>query len=214
MNARTLDVAALAALERAIGSALSMDPRARQALAPLAGRVLRIEVNVPRTEIHVLPQIDCIRLAAHHEGAIDCSVSGAASDFIALALAEDKPGALVNGNLRVSGDSALLLELERALAGLDVDWEQRLALVLGDVAAHQIGRALRGTAQFGRRARDSFERHVEEFIHEEARLAPPRAEIEDFFADLRALSARADRLEAATRRLARRLRARGPAAGV
>jgi ubiquinone biosynthesis protein UbiJ len=207
MSARTLDAAALAALERAIGAALSMDPHTQRALAPLAGKVLRVELRVPQSEIFVLPQAGGVRLAAHHEGAVDCTVSGAASDFVALALAADKPAALVNGDLRVAGDSALLLDLEKALAGLDVDWEQRLSLVIGESAAHQLGRALRGSARLGQRARTRFEQHVEEFIHEEARLAPPRAEVEDFFSDLRALAARADRLEAGVRRLARRSRA-------
>ena len=206
--AGTLDIAALAALERAIGAALEMDPHTQRLLAPLAGRALMVEISVPERRIYVLPQASGIRLAAHYEGSVDCSVCGPASDFVALALAADKPGALVNGNLRIGGDSALLLDLEKALSGLDVDWEQRIALALGDVPAHQIGRALRGGARMGQRARDAFERHLEEFIHEEARLAPPRAEVEDFLADLRALASRADRLEAATRRLARRLRAR------
>ena len=208
MSAHTVDIAALAALEQAVAAALSMDPHTRQMLSSLAGRVLRVEVTVPGITVYVLPQAEGIRLASHHEGSVACSVSGAASDFVALVLAEDKPGALINGNLRIGGDSSLLLELEKALSGLDVDWEERIALVLGEAPAHQIGRAVRGGVRAGRRARDAFERHLEEFIHEEARLAPPRAEVEDFFADLRALASRTDRLEASLRRVARRVRAR------
>jgi ubiquinone biosynthesis protein UbiJ len=77
--------------------------------------------------------------------------------------------------------------------------------VLGDVAAHQLGRAARGSARWGRRAHDALLRHVEEFIHEEARLAPPRLEVEDFLADLRATAQRGERLEAGIRRLGRRI---------
>ena len=39
----------------------------------------------------------------------------------------------------------------------------------------------------------------------QARLAPPRAEVEDFFADLRALANRSARLEVGLRRLGRRV---------
>ena len=211
MSVGTLDVAALAALERAITSALALDPRAREALVPLHGRTLKIELSTPRIDVFVTPQPDSVRLASHHEGSVHCSVSGAGSDFVALALAADKPAALVNGELRVGGDSTLLLELQRIFAGLEIDWEQRLSVVIGDAAAHQVGRALRGGARFGARARTRLEQHIEEFIHEEARLAPPRAEVEDFLADLRALAARTERLEAATRRLARRIHAAGQA---
>lgn len=213
MSASTADVAALAALERAINTALSMDTLTRARIGSLAGKVLRLQVTVPSLEVFVLPGEQGLRLAAHCEGPADCTVSGAASDFVALATAADKPGALVNGNLRVGGDSALLLELEQALRALDVDWEQRLALLLGDAPAHQLGRAVRGAARFGRTARDAFERHLEEFIHEEARLAPSRLEVEDFLADLRNLAGRAERLEAGLRRLSRRLAARATPRG-
>jgi ubiquinone biosynthesis accessory factor UbiJ len=201
--------AGLATLERAINGALSLDARTQARLAALAGQVLRIEVTVPALEVFVLPGTEGLRLAGYFETRPDCAVSGAASDFVALLAATDKPSALVNGNLRVSGDSSLLLELQAALAELDLDWEQRLASILGEVPAHQLGRAARSSARFGRDARDTLLRHVEEFIHEEARLAPPRLEVEDFFADLRALANRSERLEATTRRLARRVQARG-----
>lgn len=208
MSTSTLDVAALAALERAANAALSMDAQTRARVRALAGRVLCVEVTVPRLRVYVVPGEAGVRLATHHEAPADCTVSGAASDFVALATATDKAGALVNGKLQVSGDSALLLAVEQALHDLDVDWEQRIALLLGEAPAHQLGRALRGTARFGRNARDAFERHLEEFIHEEARLAPSRLEVEDFLADLRALAERTERLEAGLRRLSRRLHAR------
>ncbi len=207
MNARvsSLNTAALAALERAVNTALGMDSRTRQAIGDLAGKVLKIEITVPELCAYVLPGLEGVRLAGQHEERPDCTVSGATSDFIALLMAADKAAALVNGKLKVSGDSSLLLGLEKALSALDLDWEQRLATLVGDVPAHQLGRFARGSAEFGSRARGSFERHLEEFIHEEARLAPPRAEVEDFFADVRALASRVARLEAGIRRLGRRM---------
>lgn len=205
MSNSTLEVAALAALERAINTALSMDAQTRERVGALTGKVLRVKVTVPSLEAWVMPLESGVRLATHHEGPADCTVSGAASDFVALATATDKAGALVNGELQVSGDSALLLTVEQALHELDVDWEQRLAVLLGEAPAHQLGRAFRGTARFGRNARSAFERHLEEFIHEEARLAPSRLEVEDFLSDLRAMADRTERLEAGLRRLSRRM---------
>ena len=51
----------------------------------------------------------------------------------------------------------------------------------------------------------SLGRQLEEFIHEEARLSPPRLELEDFYKDVQALGLRVDRLESRTRRLRKRL---------
>jgi len=204
-GASTLNIAALAALERAINAALGMDAATREQVSALAGKVFCIDCSVPPVRAYVAPGAGSVRLYSHYEGAVSCTVSGAGSDFVALLGAADKASALVNGNLRISGDSAPLLALEKALGKLDLDWEQRLALVLGDAAAHQLGRAARGSARWGRRAHDTLLRHVEEFIHEEARLAPPRLEVEDFLADLRATAQRGERLEAGIRRLGRRI---------
>jgi ubiquinone biosynthesis protein UbiJ len=208
-RASTLNATALAALERAINGALEMDGLTAARIAGFEGKVFGIHCSVPVLDVFVVPGSGGIRLLGHYEGRTDCSVSGAASDFVALLSAPDKASALVNGALRIAGDSAPLLELQKALGALDLDWEQRLGVLLGDIPAHQIGRAVRGSLRWGRASHDALLRHVEEFIHEEARLAPPRLEVEDFFHDLRILAQDTDRLQASARRVARRISALG-----
>ena len=46
---------------------------------------------------------------------------------------------------------------------------------------------------------------LEEFIHEEARLSPPRLEVEDFYADVQALGQRVERLQSRLARLRKRI---------
>ena len=48
-------------------------------------------------------------------------------------------------------------------------------------------------------------RQLEEFVHEEARLSPPRLEVEDFYRDLQELGLRVDRLQSRAERLQLRL---------
>jgi ubiquinone biosynthesis protein UbiJ len=76
---------------------------------------------------------------------------------------------------------------------------------LGDVAGHRLAEVLRGVFRFGRNAGRSLTRQLEEFVHEEARLTPPRAELEDFYRDVQALGLAADRLEARLERARARL---------
>ena len=130
---------------------------------------------------------------------------GVASDFAELATARDPAASLINGRLELHGDSAPLLELQKILAGLEVDWEAPLVDTLGDVAGHQLAQLLRGAWGWGRQASNSLGRQLEEFIHEEARLSPPRLELEDFYKDVQALGLQVDRLESRTRRLRKRL---------
>jgi ubiquinone biosynthesis protein UbiJ len=76
---------------------------------------------------------------------------------------------------------------------------------LGDVAGHQLANLLRGLFRFGRDAGRSLERQLAEYIHEEARLAPPRAELDDFYGDVQALTVAVDRLASRLQRARARL---------
>jgi ubiquinone biosynthesis protein UbiJ len=132
----------------------------------------------------------------HYEGAATTQVRGYPSDFVELLTADDAGSALINGKITLKGDSASLLELQAILHNLDLDWEAELAKVVGDIPAHQIGEAVRTGLQWGRQTHNSLTRQIEEYIHEEGRLLPPRAEIEDFFTDVSKLKDDSDRLAA------------------
>jgi ubiquinone biosynthesis protein UbiJ len=64
---------------------------------------------------------------------------------------------------------------------------------------------LRNAFVWGRQASASLSRQLDEFIHEEARLSPPRLEVEDFYRDVHELELRVDRLQSRTERLRQRL---------
>jgi len=64
---------------------------------------------------------------------------------------------------------------------------------------------LRGAYSWSRQASSGLERQLEEFIHEEARLSPPRLELEDFYSDVQQLGLRVERLESRTQRLRKRM---------
>ena len=141
----------------------------------------------------------------YYDGPVTTSVRGSASDFAELATAKDPTAALINGALELSGDSAPLIELQKVIARLEIDWEAPLVNTLGDVAGHQLAELLRGAYKWGRQASSGLGRQLEEFIHEEARLSPPRLELEDFFTDVRQLGLQVERLESRTQRLRKRI---------
>ena len=139
----TVHTAALAALEVALNRALQLDPLALQRLADLGDTVFKLECTAPAMDIYLQPMPDGLRLMGVHEGDVTTAVRGAASDFAELATAEDPAAALINGGLELHGDSAPLLELQRIISQLDMDWEAPLVSTLGDVAGHQLARLLR-----------------------------------------------------------------------
>ncbi len=202
----TVHTAGLAGLEAVINQALALAPEGRAELATLDGCVFALRCTAPEVEIYLLPGERGIRLMGNYEGAITTSVSGEASDFTELATSTDPTATLINGRLELQGDSAALIELQQILGRLDVDWEAPLVNALGDVAGHQLAQILRAAFSWGKQASSSLIRQLGEFIHEEARLCPPRLELEDFYRDVQDLGLSVERLASRTQRLRKRLR--------
>ena len=202
----TVHTAAIATLEIAINRALALDPTGSAQLVALEGKIFQFSCLSPELDIFLAADGNRLKLMGYWEGEVTAAIRGNASDFADLATATDPTAALINGNLELQGDSAPLIELQKILAGLDMDWEAPLVNAFGDIAGHQLAQALRGLFSWGQQASASFLRQLEEFIHEEARLAPPRLEVEDFYQDVQQLNQRVDRLQARIRQLAAKRR--------
>lgn len=201
----TVTTAALAALEAAVNQALTLDPAAQRSLARLAGCTFAIECSAPAFAVYLQPGPERVRLLGFHDGPATTRVAGTAADFAELANSSDPAATLINGNLTLQGDSAPLIELQQILGKLDPDWEAPLVHALGDVAGHQLAELLRAAFSNGRIISRSLLRQLEEFIHEEARLSPPRLEAEDFYDDVQALEQRVERLQSRLARLRKRM---------
>ena len=200
-----LRTAAIAALERAVNQALELAPGSRAHLNKLADCVFALHCSAPALDVYLQPGDGRVRLMGVYDGPVTTSVRGTASDFTELATAADPAATLINGALELSGDSAPLIALQKVIAALDIDWEAPLVNTLGDVAGHQLAQLLRGVYGWGRQASSGLSRQLEEFIHEEARLSPPRLELEDFYRDVQQLGLRVERLQSRSQRLRKRL---------
>jgi ubiquinone biosynthesis protein UbiJ len=201
----TLHTAAIAALETALNRALQLAPHSAAGLGQLSDCVFALHCTSPSLDVYLQPAADGIRLMGLYDGPVTTSVRGEASDFTELVTSTDPTATLINGQLELQGDSAPLIELQQILATLDIDWEAPLVSTLGDVAGHQVAQMLRGAFAWGKQASGSLARQLDEFIHEEARLTPPRLELEDFYRDVQELGLRVDRLQSRTDRMRQRL---------
>lgn len=184
----------LAALEAALNAALKLDSASRSNLAALAGQVFHLECTRPELDIYLLPQRDGVQLAAHWEGHVTAGLSGTRDDYLELLHSNDPAATLINGNMRVIGDSKALLHLRDIAAALDLDWEAPLTRVFGDIVGHQMARSLRFGSRLLRDAANSLQRQVRDYMQEENPWLARRWQFEQFKRDTTNLSARAEQL--------------------
>jgi ubiquinone biosynthesis protein UbiJ len=191
-----LTQALLAGAELGINRVLRLDATALPRLAGLQGRVIAIDCNNPRFELHVMPSGDGLRLASHWEGDVHCRLIAPAGSLLRLATASDKTAVLHGPDLELHGDSGVLLDLVGILQDLELDWEYELSRWLGPLATQLIGSNLRSGARWGAQSLESLRYDLADYLSEESRSLVGSREAETRFAELDELQLRLDRLEA------------------
>ena len=119
----------------------------------------------------------------------------------ALATSNDPAATLINSGIELQGSSHSLIALQQVVSRMDIDWEAPLVDVLGDVMGHQIARGLRSFFRWGEGARESLKRQMSEYLLEEGRLTPPKAELEHFYDAVQSLAMRVDRAQSQVEKL-------------
>lgn len=175
-----------------LNALIHLDPDARARIAPLVGHRLRVQLSDPEITLDATFTDDGLELANAGESAADVTVSGRLADLIGMARDPEAGGS----GLRFEGDAAVAQRVRRFFRELDVDWEEGLARYVGDAPAHQIGRLVRRARELFAESTDAAGRNLAEYLTEERRELPSRAEVEAFLDDVDRLRADTDRLAA------------------
>ncbi len=190
----TITTAVTAAIELALNSALDYDPGSRYALARLDGRVLMIESSAPNFRLYIQPRTDRVELHNHFDGEVSTQLRGPLPALLELALSDSS--SLAGKGVEVIGSSALLSDLQRIATRLDIDWEEALSQLTGDLIGHQLAERIRTRARWLKARSASAQRLLSEFLTEELRSLPAKAELDDFYRQVDQLQLNGDRLEA------------------
>ena len=194
--------AALAGAERAMNQAIALSPTAHQAWGGLSGTLLGVEITTLDLTLYIeMTDATNVRLMTHCENKPDAFVRGTLEDFGALATSNDPAATLINSGIELQGSSHSLIALQQVVSRMDIDWEAPLVDVLGDVMGHQIARGLRSVFRWGEGARESLKRQMSEYLLEEGRLTPPKAELEHFYDAVQSLAMRVDRAQSQVEKL-------------
>ncbi len=181
------------AAERLLNRNLPQSPRARALCAELANK--RIALLVEGFAQRLVLGSDGERLSLARTGSADAEFHGTPINLLALA-GPDAEAVIRRGDVRVEGNAELAQRFRELLHLLRPDVEEEMSQLVGDAAAHRLGKVAAGLLDFGRRAASTGARNVAEyFAHERADLVP-RAEADAFFADVDHAREDVDRLAA------------------
>ena len=190
-----------ATLEKLLNRGLPRSIRAQKLCAQLAGRSVAIEVR-DLERLRVASNGVTLTLSADAQPA-DATIAGGPLSL--LALAGSAPEAVVQrGDVLITGEAEIAQQFRELLTLLKPDPEEELALLLGDVPAHQLGRFTRLSGRWGARAAGTTLSNLAEYLAHERRHLVPRNEGEQFLRGVDQVREGVDRAAARLELLARR----------
>jgi ubiquinone biosynthesis accessory factor UbiJ len=193
--------ALLAVVEQTLNRYIGLDPEGAAAFDALAGRLIAIELKGFGTRVTVIPGVRSLQLFGGYDAEPDCLIRGTPLGLARMGMAERKERQLVSGEVEITGDTAVAQAFSAAMAGLDVDWEEQLARVIGDPFAHQVGSQVRAAERWGQRTSASLTANLTEYLQEERRLVPTRYEADAFLSQVDTLRDDVERMAARVERL-------------
>ena len=205
MSANPLNVL-LGQLAAALNRNVVQSERAAALASQLDGRVLALVLEGTPMTLWFKVHEGQVAIETRHEGAADARLAGTPFSLLSL-VGPGAPERVRSAGIRIEGDAEVAQRFQGLLQLAQPDFEEELARVIGDVAAHQVANVARGFLDWGRKAADSFSQNVAEYLQEEGRDVPSRVELEEFLEAVDHLRNDADRLEARLSRLeSRRIR--------
>ncbi|MFL6712140.1 MAG: SCP2 domain-containing protein, partial [Sulfurifustis sp.] len=165
-------------LEATVNRVLQLDPDAKRRFAELDGKTILIELAREGAieRFYVMPSADRLRVAREYDRLPDVTISATPSVFLNQLLR----GPTVSDALVIRGDVDLGQRFQRILSRLSPDWEEGLARVVGDIAAHQMMRFVRGFVGWGRQAMSTLGQDAAEYLQEEALVLAKRERLAEF----------------------------------
>lgn len=196
----------LGAFEIALNRYLALDEQAMQSCAALEGRVIALHLREFDLTAWLLPGKSGMQVLASCEQAADVTLSGSLPAFARMAWPKtDQAELLLQGAIRIEGDSELAQDFADILRRVNFDFEELLAAPLGGVAAHGMGQFMRNAFGFGRHTAAVLGRDTAEYLREETHDLVHRADVQKWMDGVDGLRDGVERLQVRLRRLERLL---------
>ncbi len=183
----------LTVVEQILNGHVRESTAALERLSALSGKRFAIDIVGPGVRIVLSADEDRLRVDLDGDEPVAATVRGTPLAMLASLRGDALSGFAASG-LSISGDAEVAEEFATLLRLARPDLEEQLSHVTGDVLAHQVGSAMRGVGAWGKHALTALRMNTAEFLQEESRQLPARAEVDGFFAAIETLRDDAERV--------------------
>lgn len=194
---------ALSSLEKIINTYLQLDPESVQRLSVLQGKIIKVRIVNWKTSFFIVITKKELKLTTTSKKNPDIIISGNLLNLFKTAWAKGSSPAFFKNQIKITGKTEIGEKIRDILVNINIDWEEYLSKITGDILAHQIGLYIKRTANFGKSALETVRVNIQDHLQNEAQILPSLEEIEHFIQSVTELQYSIDRTEARILRLMR-----------
>jgi ubiquinone biosynthesis protein UbiJ len=191
----------LSLLEAALNNYLALDPEAPEKLTAFEGKVICIDIKGPNKNIYLLINGNKISVVNQHDADPDATIIGSPAALFKLGVHRDSAPLFFAGEVEIRGDTRLGRQFKALLADMEIDWEEHLSRLIGDIAAHRVAGLLNEIRKWSSSAANNFADDLGEYLQEESRDVVSEAEMGLFYQQVDKLRDDTERLKARIDRL-------------
>jgi len=191
-------------LENSINRLIDLDPYAKGNLKELAGKIIAIELTDIKLKLFLFPTLDKIRISNRYEGDVHAVLQGSSFAVLNMGIRPNAEDSLFSGDVAIKGDLELGQKFRAFIGAIDIDWEEQLSLVTGDVIAHKLTNVLRHGLSWGKQTIKTLGLDSVEYFQYESQLLLGKSELTQFLSDVDLVRGDVDRLEARITRMRQR----------
>ncbi|MFA6053355.1 MAG: SCP2 sterol-binding domain-containing protein [Methylobacter sp.] len=191
----------IGALEAALNQYLALDQDSGFFLTPLAGKVIAVNIQPFDETIYLCPTTDSIQCMDQFPDQPDTWLTGSVWALGLMGLSSKPMRSVFSGEVKIEGDMNTGRKFQELFAKLDIDLEEKLSHVTGDIIAHKVAKFFRAGQSWGKDSIETFRLNAAEFLQEETRDLPAKPEADIYYAQVDQLRTDFDRLQSRIERL-------------
>jgi len=172
-----LPAAIASALQAGFNRFLALDPDSPARLEKLRGKLICLALRGLEVQVWLLFHSDRVEVLEQYDAAADVTISGA--PFTMLAMAAGKKG-IFDGGIDVAGDVDVARHFSQVIDQLDIDWEEHLSSLTGDMVARKAGVTHAKFVEWLRRSSEAMQLNVADYLRDESQHLPHGWELEEF----------------------------------
>ncbi|MFQ5468884.1 MAG: SCP2 domain-containing protein [Gammaproteobacteria bacterium] len=199
--AASLKVVALRGLEKSINEFLRLDPDMIGRVAQLKNKTIAVEFQNLGLVIYFVSGPNGFRLTDSIEGDADTVLTGTPLALLRAGITNDQQNMLFEGDIRISGDTEVGQQFRDLLQSVDIDWEEHVSHLVGDVVAHKLGHFTRELVGWSAETSNSLNQSISEYLLEESMVLPRKDEVNKFLSDVDKIRDDVERIEQRISRL-------------